>query len=624
MIIVDECFVAGTLVSTPSGRYPIEHLRAGDKVLTTGGVARIKRLVRNTATRLVEVKLGNGETIRCTPEHPFFTNAGWVCAKNLTGRRLISGIELSCLRAGIPAATQTGTMGYDERLSDWTDLLEILRTEEIPLPESRGFLLQQDFAGATGQTVRPVATRTQGEVIGTSEGEGAQATDTRRQRHGDDSERVLDFRGLACGVGMELPSSVGREAARLSYELQTRLCVASPQDMFGSGRKQPPNNSGASAGSEKGSKATGTWVESVSYIERPNGIDVFNLEIEGTPNYLIGDHWLVHNCAAYKNASTTRWKTLQRVIKPQTMLWMMTGTPAAQSPMDAFGLARLVNPNGVPKYANAWRDKVMYKATQFKWVPKMGANDTVFTALQPAIRFTKAECLDLPPVLTEARDVPLTAQQKKYYKMLKEQLVMEAAGEVISAVNAATAVSKLLQISAGAAYSDDKEVVQFDCTPRTNVLLEVIDETPRKVIVFAPFRHSITTIEDALKRHGVSAETIHGDVSVPKRSAIFNAFQNKDEPRVLVIQPQAASHGVTLTAADTVVFWGPVMSVETYIQCCARADRQGQTSDKVTVVHLQGSDIERKMFNQLESRVADHSMLVKLYEEEVATKTKGV
>jgi SNF2 family DNA or RNA helicase len=87
---------------------------------------------------------------------------------------------------------------------------------------------------------------------------------------------------------------------------------------------------------------------------------------------------------------------------------------------------------------------------------------------------------------------------------------------------------------------------------------------------------------------------------------------------VLVIQPQSASHGVTLTAADTVVFWGPVMSVETYVQCCARADRQGQTSDKVTVIHIQGSEIERRMFKQLEGRVLDHTDLIKLYEEELA------
>ena len=84
---------------------------------------------------------------------------------------------------------------------------------------------------------------------------------------------------------------------------------------------------------------------------------------------------------------------------------------------------------------------------------------------------------------------------------------------------------------------------------------------------------------------------------------------------MLVIQPQAAAHGVTLTAADTVIFWGPVMSVETYKQCIARSDRIGQDSTKVTVIHLQGSEIERKMFKMLEERVDDHALLIKLYEE---------
>jgi superfamily II DNA or RNA helicase len=115
--------------------------------------------------------------------------------------------------------------------------------------------------------------------------------------------------------------------------------------------------------------------------------------------------------------------------------------------------------------------------------------------------------------------------------------------------------------------------------------------------------------------NNIDTEVIHGDVSVTKRTRIFKQFQEEPDPRVLVIQPQAAAHGVTLTAADTVVFWGPVMSTETYIQCCARSDRKGQNSDKVTIIHIQGSEIERKMFTRLAERVDDNNMLVKLYEE---------
>jgi SNF2 family DNA or RNA helicase len=326
---------------------------------------------------------------------------------------------------------------------------------------------------------------------------------------------------------------------------------------------------------------------------------------------------IVDEANAYKNPTTKRWKTLNKILTADTMLWMMTGTPASQSPVDAFGLARLVNPTNVPKFLTAWRDKVMSKVSTFKWIPKAGASDLVFDALQPAIRYTKEECTDLPPVLTETRDIPLTPQQKKYYKLLKEQMLVTTAGETISAVNAAAGVSKLLQISAGAAYTDEREVIEFDCAPRLNVLLEVLEETSRKVIVFAPFRHSIDAIYEHLQKHNISCDMIHGDVGVNKRTKIFKDFQETPDPRVLVVQPQAASHGVTLTAADTVVFYGPVMSVETYIQCIARSDRIGQNSDKVTVIHLQGSDIERKMFKRLEERVEDHNMLLKLYEEVV-------
>ena len=83
---------------------------------------------------------------------------------------------------------------------------------------------------------------------------------------------------------------------------------------------------------------------------------------------------------AYKNAQTNRWKVLNALVKPDTWLWMLTGTPAAQSPVDAYGLAKLVNPLGVPKFFGSFKDMVMYKVTQFKWVPKPTALETVFNA----------------------------------------------------------------------------------------------------------------------------------------------------------------------------------------------------------------------------------------------------
>jgi SNF2 family DNA or RNA helicase len=325
---------------------------------------------------------------------------------------------------------------------------------------------------------------------------------------------------------------------------------------------------------------------------------------------------VIDEANAYKTVTTKRWKILAKLIKPNTRLWMLTGTPASQSPEDAFGLAKLVNPAGVPKYMTAWKDKVMHQISRFKWVPKKTAKTDVFNALQPAIRYEKADCLDLPELTYQTREVPLTSQVSRYYKALKDQMLIEAAGETISAVNAAAMLSKLLQISGGAMYTDTREVVEFDISPRLNALMEVLDETSHKVIVFVPFRQTIEIVSRHLTEEGVANEIINGDVPARERAEIINRFQTQENPRVLVIQPQSASHGVTLTAADTIVFWSPVMSVETYLQCVARIDRVGQ-KNSMTVVHLQGSEAERKIYSMLQNKVDMHESLVDLYKQEL-------
>lgn len=343
-----------------------------------------------------------------------------------------------------------------------------------------------------------------------------------------------------------------------------------------------------------------------------DGVGVVRDEIAAAKFDLI----VVDEANAYKNSSTKRWGVLNKLLLPSTKLWMLTGTPAAQSPEDAYGLAKLVSPWLVPKYRTAWKDRVMQQITKFKWVPRVNSEQEVFKALQPAIRYTKDECTDLPDVLYQTREVPLTPQVAMYYHKLKSQMLIKAAGTVISAVNAASSMSKLLQISGGAVYTDEHDVVEFDVSPRLNVLKEVIDETLHKVLIFVPYLHTIEVIRKYLESHHCAVGIIKGDVSARERASIINAFQTDANPRVLIIQPQSASHGVTLTAANVVVFWSPVMSVETYLQCIARIDRLGQ-KNKMTVVHLQGSDVERRVYAMLQGKVESHQNLVDLYKLEL-------
>ena len=341
-----------------------------------------------------------------------------------------------------------------------------------------------------------------------------------------------------------------------------------------------------------------------------DGVEIVSEEIAKGGFDLI----VVDEATHYKNSQSKRWKTLNKLVGDDTWLWMMTGTPAAQSPLDAYGLAKLIDASAVPRFFGSFRDMVMRKITQFRWIVKPEATDLVFNVLQPAIRFTKEECLDLPDMTYVKRKVELTRQQQKYYDLLKKKLTMKIGDDEVSAVNAAVIMNKLLQISAGAVYTDEGDTLEFDIKHRYKVLREVIDESSQKVLIFVPFKHTIDILTDKLRTDGITTEVIRGDVPVARRTDIFKRFQTTDSPRVLVIQPQSAAHGVTLTAANTVVWWGPTPSLETYAQANARVHRSGQ-KHPCTVVQLQGSAVEKRIYALLDNRIDAHTKMIDLYKE---------
>lgn len=315
-----------------------------------------------------------------------------------------------------------------------------------------------------------------------------------------------------------------------------------------------------------------------------------------------------------KTATTDRWKAINQLIKPDTWLWMVTGTPASQSPLDAYGLTKMMHPSTAPRTFGIFRDMMMTKISNFKWIPKSIATQKVNEILQPAIRFAKDDCLDLPDIMYTTRDAPLSKSQQKLYDQLRRSMAAQAAGETISAVNAAAGLNKLLQVSCGAVYTDDRATVELDITGRFNALIEVIAETDQKVVVFVPFVNTLEILREKLVAAGYSVELIYGAVSANKRADIIKRFQEQQDPRILLIQPQAASHGITLHAANTIVWWGPIMSYETYVQANARIHRAGQ-KHKCLIVRLQGSPVEVKRYKALDTCEDTNESLLEMFNE---------
>jgi hypothetical protein len=120
-----------------------------------------------------------------------------------------------------------------------------------------------------------------------------------------------------------------------------------------------------------------------------------------------------------------------------------------------------------------------------------------------------------------------------------------------------------------------------------------------------------------LEKQHIACEVISGSVNVNKRGDIVHRFQTSPATKVLLIQPQAASHGLTLTAADTIIWYAPITSVETYLQANARIDRPGQKNN-MTIVHIRSSPIESRLYSMLQAGINEHAKLVELYKEELA------
>lgn len=326
---------------------------------------------------------------------------------------------------------------------------------------------------------------------------------------------------------------------------------------------------------------------------------------------------VIDELALARNSSTERWKLLNTICNKQSVrrVWGMTGSPTPNAPTDAWAQCRLVTPDNsmVPKYFGAFRDKVMRQITQFKWVNRPEANDVVWQMMQPAIRFSLDDCTDLPEQTFITREVEMTPEQKKAYKDMLSKLATDYQGGQILAVNEAIKANKLIQIACGVAYGTGGEEVVLPAKPRLDVLKEVIEESEGKVIVFVPLTGALEAVAEELRKEW-TVETVHGGTSKTERDRIFGEFQRHPDPRVIVANAATMSHGLTLTAATTIVWYAPVHSNEVYEQACARVRRPGQTRTTV-IVHITGSDVERRVYKRLQDKQSMQGLLLDMMKE---------
>ena len=339
-----------------------------------------------------------------------------------------------------------------------------------------------------------------------------------------------------------------------------------------------------------------------------DGIKVVEEEL-ADPNSQI-DLVIVDECTAFKKESAARTKSLKRIVAGRR-LWAMTGTPIPQKPIDAYLMAKLINPDA-PQYAYEFQDRTMIKVSRFKWVAKADATQKVYEVMQPAIRFDKADCLDMPKVMVEHRRVPLTKEQEGLIDEFKKEWVADVAGKVVTADNAAIRLGKILQVCEGILIDNDSVVQKVNNDPRMQACYDAIMESDSKTVVFVPYKGAIHKLAGYLRNKGLTVAVINGDVSEAQRRKIISEFQNLADPFVLLAHPKTTSHGITLTAASTTIWYGPVFSAETYEQANNRTNRPGQLHD-MRIIHLHSVTQETTVFKALQEMNDLQGVLLDLY-----------
>lgn len=336
------------------------------------------------------------------------------------------------------------------------------------------------------------------------------------------------------------------------------------------------------------------------YIINHDGAKLLHNEIEA----LVRDGTLgvicIDELAVYRNGKSGRTKGMKKLVEKAEWVWGMTGSPMPRSPTDVWAQCQIVTPNTVPKFFGHFRDKVMTRINQFKYIPKNDAIETAYSVMQPAVRFNLEDVQELPPYINRTVDVAMGTQQAKVYKSLASACHAAVGANEITAANAGAVMMKLLQVATGWVYDKERNVVPLDANGRIDALMDAIESTDHKVLVFTPFIHSMEGISEALTKEGVDHARVHGGTPVGQRSEIFNAFQNTPQYKVLLAHPQCLAHGITLTVANVVVWFAPVTSLEIYEQANARIRRVGQKNRQL-FLHLQSSPVEKRIYKLLQN-----------------------
>jgi|TARA_R100001460_G_scaffold21444_1_gene43801 SNF2 family DNA or RNA helicase len=352
------------------------------------------------------------------------------------------------------------------------------------------------------------------------------------------------------------------------------------------------------------------FVMNVEALSTPRGTKAAFAFLKNNPDNIM----VVDESTTIKNRKATRTKNVMMLSDEAKYRRILTGSPVTKSPMDLFAQCTFLAERALGfnsyyafqnRYAVVQKRKMGNRA--FQEIVAYRRLDELNEKLEKfSNRILKEDCLDLPDKVYTKREVPLTDEQKKLYVQMKKLALAQLDnGELSTTASVLTQIMRLQQICCGHITDDDGNIVSVTSN-RYKELVDICDELQGKAIIWATYTQDIQQIASALRdRFGPEAvATYYGATVQDDRQDIVSKFQDKDsELRFFVGQPKTGGYGITLTAANTVIYFSNSYDLEIRLQSEDRAHRISQ-SNKVTYVDLVAPDtIDEKILKALRSKI---------------------
>ena len=285
-----------------------------------------------------------------------------------------------------------------------------------------------------------------------------------------------------------------------------------------------------------------------------------------------------------KNPKAKRTKNIVDLAGHAKYRRIMTGSPVTKNPLDLFSQCYFLDPfhlNHESYYSFRMRYAIMKTANisgrKIELVAGFKNLGELSDKLKPfSYRVLKEDCLDLPDKIYMKRNIKLSNEQHKVYDQMKKEALAVLNGKKVTTVNALTQLMRLHQITCGHFTSDDGATQPLP-NNRISELMNVLEETEGKAIIWAHYQYDITEIiKNVIKVHGPgSIVDYYGLTPQDERQSNIKKFQDDPKCRFIVGTPSTGGYGITLTAANTVIYYSNGYDLEKRLQSEDRAHRIG-------------------------------------------------